>query len=110
VPFAARFRVQPVAQGDLVREIRATGHVEAVTTVQVGAEISGRIATVEVDYNARVRSGQVLARFDRTALAAQLAQTEAMLAATRAALEQAPPRAIVISRARRHSSLEPSRT
>jgi HlyD family secretion protein len=89
VPFAARFRVQPVAQGDLVREVRATGHVEAVTTVQVGAEISGRIATVEVDYNARVRSGQVLARFDRTALAAQLAQTEAMLAATRAALEQA---------------------
>ena len=87
--FAARFRVQPVAQGDLVREVRATGHVEAVTTVQVGAEISGRIATVEVDYNARVRSGQVLARFDRTALAAQLAQTDAILAATRATLEQA---------------------
>jgi HlyD family secretion protein len=89
VPFAARFRMQAVSQGDLVREVRATGHVEAVTTVQVGAEISGRIATVEVDYNARVKAGQVLARFDRTALAAQLAQTKATLAASRAAVEQA---------------------
>ncbi len=70
-------------------EVRATGHVEAVTTVQVGAEISGRIATVEVDFNEHVKQGQILARFDRAALAAQLAQTEATLAAARAALEQA---------------------
>ena len=89
VPLAARYRSQPVSQGDVLREVRATGHVEAVTTVQIGAEISGRIATVEVDYNARVTQGQVLARFDRAALAAQLAQAEAMLASSRAALEQA---------------------
>ncbi len=89
VPLAARFRVEPVSRGDVVREVRATGHVEAVTTVQVGAEISGRIATVEVDYNDRVRAGQVLARFDRDALLAQLAQAQATLAAARAALEQA---------------------
>ncbi|CAN5923916.1 efflux RND transporter periplasmic adaptor subunit [soil metagenome] len=89
VPLIARYRSQPVSQGDVLREVRATGHVEAVTTVQIGAEISGRIATVEVDYNARVTQGQVLARFDRAALAAQLAQAEAMLASSRAALEQA---------------------
>jgi HlyD family secretion protein len=89
VPLAARFRMQAVSQGDLVREVRATGRLEAVTTVQVGAEISGRIASVEVDYNARVRAGQVLARFDRAALSAQLTQSTATLAAARAALEQA---------------------
>jgi HlyD family secretion protein len=88
-PFAARFRTQAVSVGDLVREVRATGHVEAVTTVQVGAEISGRIASVNVDYNSRVRAGQILASFDRTMLAAQLAQAQATLAASRAALEQA---------------------
>ena len=88
LPWAARFRVQPVSQGDLVREVRATGRLEAVTTVQVGAEISGRIATVEVDFNTRVRAGQVLARFDRAALSAQLAQSTATLSAARAALEQ----------------------
>jgi HlyD family secretion protein len=89
VPLAAQFRMQPVTQGDVLREVRATGHVEAVTTVLVGAEISGRIATVEVDYNQRVTQGQVLARFDRIALAAQLAQAEAGMAAARSALEQA---------------------
>jgi HlyD family secretion protein len=89
VPMPARFRVQPVSQGDLIREVRASGRIEAVTTVQVGAEISGRIATVDVDFNARVKAGQVLARFDRAALGAQLAQTGATLAAARAALEQA---------------------
>jgi HlyD family secretion protein len=89
LPTAARFRAQPASQGDVVREVRATGHVEAVTTVQVGAEISGRIARVEVDYNDRVKAGQVLARFDRDALAAQLAQIHATLAAARATLEQA---------------------
>ena len=46
VTFAERFRTQPVAQGDVVREVLATGNVAAVTTVQVGAEISGRIAKI----------------------------------------------------------------
>jgi len=89
VPLEARFRTQPVQQGTVVREVHATGHVEAVTTVQVGAEISGRIASVEVDYNARVKAGDVLARIDRAALDAQLAQARATLAASRASLEQA---------------------
>jgi HlyD family secretion protein len=89
LPFAARFRAEPVSRGDVIREVRATGHVEAVTTVQVGAEISGRIATVLVDYNDAVKAGQVLARFDREALIAQQAQVLASLAAARASLEQA---------------------
>src|ERR1700690_4047172 len=59
VPLAARLRFEPVSHGGVLREVRATGHVEAVTTVQVGAEISGKIASVEVDYNARVTAGQV---------------------------------------------------
>jgi len=89
LPLAARFRAASVSQGDVVREVHATGRLEAVTTVQVGSEISGRIATVEVDYNDHVTAGQVLARFDRAALAAQQAQIVATLAAARAAVEQA---------------------
>jgi HlyD family secretion protein len=89
VPLAARFRSAAVTQGDVVREVNATGHLEAITTVQVGAEVSGRIATVEVDYNDSVKAGQVLARFDRAALEATRAQSLATLAAARAAVEQA---------------------
>jgi HlyD family secretion protein len=81
--------MQAVTVGDVFRDVRATGHVEAVTTVQVGSETSGRIATVEVDYNDMVKEGQVLARFDRALLEAQLAQTTATLAAAHATLEQA---------------------
>jgi len=51
VPIAARFRSAAVSQGDVVREVNATGQIEALTTVQVGSEVSGRIASVEVDYN-----------------------------------------------------------
>lgn len=89
VPMAARFRTQQVTRGDVVRVVHATGHVDAVTTVQVGAEISGRIKTVEVDYNDHVAVGQVLARFDRAALEAQLAQITALVTASRATLDQA---------------------
>src|SRR5688572_28050445 len=67
VPLAARFRTGTASEGDVVREVHATGQLEAITTVQVGAEISGRIASVEVDYNDRVVAGQILARFDRAA-------------------------------------------
>jgi HlyD family secretion protein len=88
-PLASRFRSQAVSRGDIVREVLATGRVEAVTNVEVGAEISGRIAVVEVDYNDRVTAGQVLARFDRSALEAQLAQTRAALAAADAAVAEA---------------------
>lgn len=89
IPFPERFRVQPAAVGDLVREVTATGNVDAITTVQVGAEISGRIASVAVDFNDRVRAGQVLARFDRALLSAQQSQTAGAVAAAQAALEQA---------------------
>jgi HlyD family secretion protein len=89
VPFPARFRTSAVTQGDVRREVRATGHLEAVTTVQVGAEISGRILSVEVEHNDHVKAGQVLARFDRASLEAQLAQMQATALAARAAAEQA---------------------
>jgi HlyD family secretion protein len=88
-PLTARFRSVAVTLGEVVREVNATGHIEAITTVQVGAEVSGRIASVEVDYNDAVKAGQVLARFDRTALDATRSQAQATLAAARAALEQA---------------------
>jgi HlyD family secretion protein len=99
VPLEARFRTAAVAHGPLVREVRATGRVDAVASVSVGAEISGRIAQVLVDYNDRVVAGQVMARFDRSALEAQRAQAEAQLAAARAQAAQA---ALDLAQARRN--------
>lgn len=81
--------MQPVTRGDVVREVRATGQLEAVSEVSVGAEISGRISTVDVDYNSVVSAGQVMARFDLASLEAQRAQSDAFVATARAQLMQA---------------------
>jgi HlyD family secretion protein len=87
-PMAQRFRTSAVTRGPVLREVLATGRVEAVSTVSVGAEISGRVSTVEVDFNDRVTEGQVMARFDQGALQAQAAQSAAMAAASKAQLAQ----------------------
>lgn len=89
IPMAERFRSEPVARGTIVREVSATGRVQARSSVDVGAQITGRLASVEVDYNDRVTRGQLLARFDTDALDAQVAQTQASVKAAQAALEQA---------------------
>jgi len=104
-PVAGRFRSQAVSRGDVVREVLATGRVEAVTNVEVGAEISGRISVVEVDYNDHVKAGQVLARFDRSALEAQLAQARAAMAAANAAVAQARIARIQAERGRTRAKL-----
>ncbi len=88
-PMSARFRTAAVTHGDLVREVRATGRVDAMSSVSVGAEISGRISAVLVDYNDQVKEGQVMAQFDRAALEAQRTQSQAMLANAKAQLAQA---------------------
>ena len=88
-PMADRFRTAAVTKADLVREVRATGYVQAVSTVSVGAEISGRVATVEVDFNQQVKAGQVLARFDVAALEAQRAQSAATALSAKAQVAQA---------------------
>lgn len=89
LPLHEQFRAGAVAQGDVVREVSATGRVEARTSVEVGAQVSGRLATVDVDFNDRVTRGQVLARFDTESLDAQVAQTQASVKAASATLEQA---------------------
>ena len=88
-PSSALFRTVTVTRGDVVREVRATGRAEAVTTVQVGAEVSGKLLSVDVDFNAPVKAGQVLARFDQAAFGSQLRERAASLAGARASVVQA---------------------
>jgi HlyD family secretion protein len=89
IPLAEQLRSEPVGRGAVVREVSATGRVEARSSVQVGAQVSGRIASVDADFNDRVTKGQVLARFDTESLDAQVAQTQASVKAAQAVLEQA---------------------
>ncbi|MEW6681362.1 MAG: efflux RND transporter periplasmic adaptor subunit [Nitrospirota bacterium] len=84
-----RYKTEPVTRGDLVVTVSATGTLEPTNQVDVGIEVSGTIKTVDVDYNDRVKVGQILARLDTTKLEAQALQTEAALGSARAKVLQA---------------------
>ncbi|HXC55583.1 MAG TPA: efflux RND transporter periplasmic adaptor subunit [Rhizomicrobium sp.] len=80
---------QAVAHGDLAITVSATGTLEPRNQVDVGAEVSGRIDALLVDFNDHVKKGQVLARINTLAFEAALAQSRASLAQAQATLVQA---------------------
>ena len=75
-----------VTRGPLVVTVSATGTLTPQDQVDVGAEISGRLDAVNVDFNDRVKKGQVLAVINTDQIRAQLAQAEASLRANRASV------------------------
>ena len=79
----------PITRGDIVDTVGATGTLQAVTTVQVGSQVSGNISWLGADFNSIVKKGQVIARLDPSLFDAQLQQARANLAQTRANLTKA---------------------
>src|SRR5437867_10706602 len=69
----------PVTRGEIIDTVGATGTLQAVTTVQVGSQVSGNIAWLGADFNSIVHKGQVIARLDPSLFEAQLQQTKANL-------------------------------
>ncbi|MGZ7040467.1 MAG: efflux RND transporter periplasmic adaptor subunit [Thermoanaerobaculia bacterium] len=72
-----QYRLEKVTRGDITQTVTATGTVSAVTTVQVGSQVSGVISRLYADFNSRVRKGQLLAELDPTPFQAQVEQREA---------------------------------
>src|SRR5438270_3487666 len=79
----------PVTRGDITDSVGATGTLQAVTTVQVGSQVSGNISFLGADFNSIVKKGQVVARLDPSLFDAQLQQARANLNQTRANLTKA---------------------
>jgi HlyD family secretion protein len=77
-----------VDRGDVVEVVGATGAVQAVTTVQVGSQVSGSIQSLNADFNSTVRKGQVLARLDPSLFQARVEQARANVISARANLER----------------------
>lgn len=88
-PPPPRYMTQATSPGDVVETVQSTGTVKPVTEVQVGAQVSGRIRSVTVDFNSTVKKGDVLAEIDPITYGAQLEQTRAQLEAQRAGLARA---------------------
>jgi len=79
----------PISRGDIVDTVGATGTLQAVTTVQVGSQVSGNIQWLGADFNSIVKKGQVIARLDASLFDAQLQQVQANLVQARANLTKA---------------------
>jgi len=85
---AATYVTQPVTHGNLSITVSATGTLAPRDQVDVGAEVSGKIDALYVDFNDHVKKGQKLARIDTLAFEAALAQSRAALAQAQATLIQ----------------------
>jgi HlyD family secretion protein len=77
-----------VTRGDIAEAVGATGTLQAVTTVQVGTQVSGTIMELNADFNSLVRKGQVLARLDPSLFQTQIEQARANLIRAQADLER----------------------
>jgi len=73
------YELGKIQRGTLEVKVTATGTLQPLSEVDVGAEVSGRIDTVTVDYNDKVTKGEVLAQINTDQLNAQLAQAKAGL-------------------------------
>lgn len=78
-----------VDKGDMIVTAAATGNLKPRSQVDIGAEVSGRIATVEVDFNDEVKKGQILAKFDTELLEQSLEQARRAMAVELASAKRA---------------------
>jgi len=81
-------RTAQVTRGDVVQAVQATGTLEAVTTVEVGSQVSGIVEELYADFNDIVKKGKVIARLDPTILDTQIEQQKANVARSEADLDR----------------------
>jgi HlyD family secretion protein len=86
---APRFRFATVERGDIQSTVSATGTLGAVTTVNVGTQVSGQVSALHADFNDQVKKGQLLARIDPTIAQQAVADAQANLERLRAQTNQA---------------------
>lgn len=83
----ATFVTAPVEYGRLQEDVTATGTVDALFTVDISSQVSGRITAVNAGFNDAVSKGQALAQIDRQGFEAQVAEAEAAVNIAQAAVE-----------------------
>jgi HlyD family secretion protein len=89
-----KFETAKVDRGRIVAQVTATGTLSAIVTVQVGSQVSGRIAKLYADWNSPVKKGQLVAKIDPELFRAALDQAKANRLAAEGDLNQAKVRAV----------------
>lgn len=86
---AVTFRFAAVERGTLQSTVSSTGALNAVTTVQVGTQVSGQVSAIYADFNDRVKKGKLLARIDPTLQEQAVRDAQAVLERNVAERDQA---------------------
>jgi HlyD family secretion protein len=76
-PAEIAYKTANLDKGSIVARVTATGTLSAHVTVQVGAQVSGRLLDIAVDFNSTVKKGQIIARLDPALFQAALASSHA---------------------------------
>jgi len=84
-----KYRTEKLAKGDIEAVVTTSGTVNPITKVEVGSQVSGKIARLYVDYNSQVKEGQVLAELDLLPFETKVKQNEANYLSAKASLEKA---------------------
>ena len=76
---SASYSTSPVEHGDIFQVVDATGTINAVTTVQVGSQVSGVISELHADFNSHVSKGDIIAQIEPALFQGAFAQAKADL-------------------------------
>jgi HlyD family secretion protein len=79
-----KYETAPVSRGDIVQHVTATGTLSAVVSVDVGSQVSGKIAALKAGFNSPVRKGELIAQIDPSVYVADLRKAEGDLASAQA--------------------------
>ena len=83
------YKTAPVDRGPITAIVTATGTVNPVVSVQVGSQVSGKIAKLFADFNSVVERGQVLAQIDQQPFQARVSQARAAVKSAKGNLDKA---------------------
>lgn len=89
LPPEQQYRLQTLDNGDISLTVSANGTINPVSLVNVGTQVSGTVKKLYVDFNSKVKKGQILLELDNSLLAAQQKQSLASVESARASLELA---------------------
>ena len=74
-----QIETETIGRADISNTVTATGSLDAIVSVDVSTQVSGKIDKIYVDYNSIVKKGQLLARLDTMVLASKLKSSKASL-------------------------------
>ncbi len=89
-----QFETTRVDRGKIVAKVTASGSLSAIVTVQVGSQVSGRIAALFADFNSKVKKGELIAKIDPQLFEANVAQARANYVAAQGNLAKAKAQAL----------------